>query len=146
MAGGGNGIPPATQDAHHFAIPEREVRGWSFAQQDPHPSVRHVHAGTSCDRGLPAQARHKNEEKPVHFIPGISNSRPSHQEPEEQLSSKPTCSRPRPVPSPVGFIREALQHQKAELKEKTRQVASLIYPGKLDKEKGCVDEQSRAAL
>ena len=122
MAGGGNGIPPATQDAHHFAIPEREVRGWSFAQQDPHPSVRHVHAGTSCARGLPAQARHKNEEKPVHFIPGISNSRPSHQVPEEQLSTKPTW----PVPSPVGFIREALQHQKAELKEKTRQVASLI--------------------
>ncbi|CAD6247391.1 unnamed protein product [Miscanthus lutarioriparius] len=104
-------------------------RGWSFAQEDPHPSVRHVHAGGTCSRGLPAQARHKNEEKPVHFIPGISNSRPSHQVPEEQFSSKPTSSLPRPVPSPVGFIREALQHQKAEpLKEKARQkVASLIW-------------------
>jgi hypothetical protein len=120
MARGGNGIPPASQDAHHFAaIPERKDRGWSFAQEDPHrPSVRrHVHAaGTTCaSRGLPAQARHKNEEKPAHFIPGISNSRPSHQATEEQWDSKPTSS--------VAIIlMEALQHQKAELKEKAHQL------------------------
>ncbi|KAG0532595.1 hypothetical protein BDA96_04G120700 [Sorghum bicolor] len=88
---------------------------------------RTTKAGT-CARGLPAQARHKNEEKPVHFIPGISNSRPSQQVPvpEQQCNSKPASS----SSPPVGFIREALQHQKAQLKEKsqkTRQkVASLI--------------------
>lgn len=131
MPGGGNGIPPATQDAHHFAIPEWGVRGWSFAQEDPHPPVRHVHGGSTCARGLPTLDRHKNEEKPVLFIPGISNSGPSHQVPESQGSSKPTPSRPRPVPNPVGFIREALQHPKAlQLKEKACQkVASRFIRG-----------------
>ena len=133
MAGGGNGIPPASQDAHHFAaIPERkDLRGWSFAQEDPHrPSVRsHVHAaGTTCaSRGLPAQARHKNEEKPAHFIPGISNSMPSHhhQFPGAQWSKNPTPH----VPSPVGFIIEAFQHQKDELKEKARQKLIRLSSG-----------------
>lgn len=103
MAGrGGNGVPA-----------EQEFPGWSVAkaQEDPHPPVRHVHAA----RGLPAQARHKNEEGPAHFIPGISNSRPSHQATEEQWDSKPTSS--------VAIIlMEALQHQKAELKEKAHQL------------------------
>lgn len=107
MAGrGGNGVPA-----------EQEFPGWSVAkaQEDPHPPVRHVHAA----RGLPAQARHKNEEGPAHFIPGISNSMPSHhhQFPGAQWSKNPTPH----VPSPVGFIIEAFQHQKDELKEKARQ-------------------------
>lgn len=111
MAGrGGNGNPA-----------EQEFPGWRFAvaQEDPHPPVRHVHAA----RGLPAQARHKNEEGPADFfIPDISKSMPSHhhQFPGAQWSKNPTTPRPH-VPAPVEFIIDAFQHQKDELKEKARQ-------------------------
>ncbi|RLM79212.1 hypothetical protein C2845_PM12G08510 [Panicum miliaceum] len=94
----------------------------------------HVQGGT-CQRNLPAQARHKNEARPAYTIPGVPMPiRPAPEQPSTRPKARPSPSRPG-----LKDKAKATPHQKAgEMKDRVKalheKVSSIIL-GNKDKKK-----------
>ncbi|PUZ75061.1 hypothetical protein GQ55_1G118200 [Panicum hallii var. hallii] len=92
--------------------------------------------GGTCERNLPAQARHKNEARPAYTIPGVPMPiRPAPKQPSTRPKAPPSPSRPGLKDKAKA---KAALHQKAgetsEMKDRVEKFFS-IFLGNKDKKK-----------
>ena len=93
--------------------------------------------GGTCQRNLPAQARHKNEARPAYTIPGVPM--PIRPAPEPQPATRPRAPPSPPRPGLKDKAKAALHQKAGEMKDRVEkalhQKVSSIILGNKDKKK-----------